>query len=50
MAAWQVFDLDGTDSELYGVHIRGHIKSFTQELRLAGGEGTQFHWVVGANY
>jgi outer membrane receptor protein involved in Fe transport len=46
----QTFDLDGTDLELYGFNVRGHIKSFTQELRLAGGEGTALHWVLGTNY
>jgi outer membrane receptor protein involved in Fe transport len=46
----QTFDLDGTDLEIYGFHIRGNIKAFTQELRLAGGEGTAFYWVLGANY
>ena len=28
----------------------GHIKSFTQELRLANGAGHRFRWVVGGNY
>jgi outer membrane receptor protein involved in Fe transport len=46
----QTFDLDGTSLELYGFHVSGNIKSFSQELRLAGGEGTALHWVVGANY
>jgi outer membrane receptor protein involved in Fe transport len=46
----QVFDLDGTDLEIYTFRIRGSLRSVTQELRLAGGEGTPFHWVVGGNY
>jgi len=46
----QTIDLDGTDVEIYGYNIRGNIKSFNQELRLAGGEGSALHWVVGANY
>lgn len=29
---------------------RGHLKSFTQELRLANGAGHRFRWVVGGNY
>jgi outer membrane receptor protein involved in Fe transport len=46
----QVGDLDGTDVEVFGYDTRGGIKSFNQELRLAGGRGTAFNWVVGANY
>jgi outer membrane receptor protein involved in Fe transport len=46
----QVFDLDGTDVNDYAFDITGRLRSFTQELRLTGGEGTPFHWVVGSNY
>jgi outer membrane receptor protein involved in Fe transport len=46
----QTFDLDGTDVELYGFNVRGSVKSFSQELRLAGGAGSAFNWVLGANY
>jgi outer membrane receptor protein involved in Fe transport len=46
----QTIEMDGTDVEVYSFDIRGNIKSFTQELRLAGGEGTAFNWVLGANY
>jgi outer membrane receptor protein involved in Fe transport len=46
----QTVDLDGTALEIYGYDIRGSIKSFNQELRLAGGAGTPFYWVAGANY
>jgi outer membrane receptor protein involved in Fe transport len=46
----QTVDLDGTDVEAYGYNIQGNIKSFNQELRLGGGTGTAFNWVVGANY
>jgi outer membrane receptor protein involved in Fe transport len=46
----QTVDLDGTDIEAYGYNIEGNIKSFNQELRLSGGSGYAFNWVVGANY
>jgi outer membrane receptor protein involved in Fe transport len=45
----QVVDLDGTDIEDYGFRLIGSIRSFNQELRLAGTSGT-FNWVLGANY
>jgi outer membrane receptor protein involved in Fe transport len=43
-------DQDATSLRLFQYLHFGDIKTFTQELRLAGGEGTPFHWVVGANY
>jgi outer membrane receptor protein involved in Fe transport len=46
----QIVDLDGTDVEVYGYDTTGNIKSFNQELRLAGGAGSTFNWVLGANY
>jgi len=46
----QTVDTDGTSVDIFAFHITGRIRSFTQELRLAGGEGTPFHWVVGGNY
>jgi outer membrane receptor protein involved in Fe transport len=46
----QQFDMDATSLRIFEYNIRGAIKSFTQELRLAGGEGTPFHWVIGGNY
>jgi outer membrane receptor protein involved in Fe transport len=46
----QQFDMDGTSLRVFEYNIHGGIKSFTQELRLAGGEGTALHWVIGGNY
>jgi outer membrane receptor protein involved in Fe transport len=46
----QRLDLDATTGELFQYLDKGNIRSFTQELRLAGGEGTAFRWVVGGNY
>jgi outer membrane receptor protein involved in Fe transport len=46
----QVIEMDGTDVEVYSFSIKGNIKSFNQELRLAGGAGSAFNWVLGANY
>jgi outer membrane receptor protein involved in Fe transport len=46
----QQLDPDGTSVDIYEFNVRGGIKSFTQELRLAGGDGTRLHWVLGGNY
>jgi outer membrane receptor protein involved in Fe transport len=46
----QELDMDGTSLEQFEYRDVGSIKSFTQELRLAGGEGSSFRWVVGGNY
>jgi outer membrane receptor protein involved in Fe transport len=46
----QRLDNDGISLETYQFDDFGKIHSFTQELRLAGGEGTPFRWVVGGNY
>jgi outer membrane receptor protein involved in Fe transport len=46
----QTVDLDGTSVEVYGFNITGNIESINQELRLAGGAGSAFNWVLGANY
>jgi outer membrane receptor protein involved in Fe transport len=43
-------DMDATPFQVFEYFIDGTIKSFTQELRLAGGEGTPFRWVIGGNY
>jgi outer membrane receptor protein involved in Fe transport len=45
----QQLDNDGTTLEEFQYRDYGTIKSFTQELRLAGGEGTSFRWVLGSN-
>jgi outer membrane receptor protein involved in Fe transport len=47
---YQRLDMDGTSRQIFEYTDEGSIKSFTQELRLAGGEGTPFHWVFGGNY
>jgi hypothetical protein len=46
----QNVDNDGTALEQFQYRDGGRIKSFTQELRLAGGEGSPFRWVVGGNF
>jgi outer membrane receptor protein involved in Fe transport len=46
----QLLDLDATTFDIYQFVDSGSAKTFTQELRVAGGEGTPFHWVVGGNY
>jgi outer membrane receptor protein involved in Fe transport len=46
----QTLDMDGTTVQDFDQQNFGFIKSFTQELRVAGGEKTPFRWVVGANY
>jgi outer membrane receptor protein involved in Fe transport len=46
----QQFDMDGMSVDVYEYNINGSQESYTQELRLAGGEGTAFHWVAGGNY
>jgi outer membrane receptor protein involved in Fe transport len=42
-------DIDGTTASVLGVPIFGNVKSFNQELRLAGNTDT-LHWIVGASY
>jgi iron complex outermembrane recepter protein len=44
------FDNDGTNLNVFQYVDTGSIRSFTQELRLAGGEGTPFRWIAGGNY
>jgi outer membrane receptor protein involved in Fe transport len=46
----QTLDMDGTTVEDFDQFNSGTVKSFTQELRVAGGEGTPFRWVLGGNY
>jgi outer membrane receptor protein involved in Fe transport len=46
----QMLDMDGTTVQDFDQRNFGSIKSLTQELRVAGGEGTPFRWVAGANY
>jgi outer membrane receptor protein involved in Fe transport len=45
----QTLDVDGVSIEEFQYNQGGSIKSFTQELRVAGGEGTAFRWVAGGN-
>jgi hypothetical protein len=45
-----MLDMDGTTVQDFDQRNFGWIKSFTRELRMAGGEGTPLRWVVGANY
>lgn len=42
-------DTDGTAYDDFGMTINGSIKSFSQELRLAGKSGA-LRWMVGGNY
>ena len=46
----KAMDQDGTSTDLFQWDDIGSAKSFTQELRVAGGDGTPFHWVAGGNY
>jgi iron complex outermembrane receptor protein len=46
----QALDQDGTSTDLFQFNDVGAANSFTQELRVAGGEGTPFRWVGGGNY
>jgi iron complex outermembrane recepter protein len=46
----QTLDQDGTSTDLFQYNDVGSANSFTQELRVAGGEGTPFRWVGGGNY
>jgi outer membrane receptor protein involved in Fe transport len=46
----QDLQLDGSSVNVYDFSNMGSIKSFTHELRLAGGAGSPLQWVVGANY
>jgi outer membrane receptor protein involved in Fe transport len=46
----QEVDNDGTPIEQFQYRDVGTIKSFNQELRLAGGEGSGFRWVFGGNF
>lgn len=43
-------DIDSSDFTFYVYTGLGRIKSFNQELRLAGKIGDQLNWLVGANY
>lgn len=43
-------DIDSSDFTFYVYTGEGHIKSFNQELRLAGKLGEGLNWLVGANY
>jgi iron complex outermembrane recepter protein len=45
----QYVDLDATAIPLTQGQIFGSVRSFNQELRLAG-DSNELHWVVGANY
>jgi outer membrane receptor protein involved in Fe transport len=46
----QAVDQDATPFKVFQYNDDGWIKSFVQEARLTGGEGSAFHWVVGGNY
>jgi iron complex outermembrane receptor protein len=46
----QTLDMDGTSTDLFQYNDVSSANSFTQELRVAGGEGTPFRWVGGGNY
>jgi len=46
----QQLDMDGTSVEQFHYRDTGKIQSFNQELRLAGGEGSAFRWVLGGNF
>jgi outer membrane receptor protein involved in Fe transport len=46
----QFLDVDSTSTSLLHYADNGSANSFTQELRVAGGEGTRFRWVMGGNY
>ena len=46
----QVSDRDATTVLDFNQSSVGSIKSYTQELRVAGGEGTPLRWVLGGNY
>lgn len=42
-------DLDGTSAQVVDVPLFGNVRSFNQELRLAG-NSPQLHWILGASY
>ena len=44
-----LFETDGTQYENIAYGVLGYIRSFSQELRLAGSHGP-LHWIVGGNY
>ncbi len=46
----QTLDMDGTAVEDFDQLNAGRVRSFTQEMRIAGGVGTAFRWVFGGNY
>ena len=56
ITAWSDFDqlapidTDGTDTDNLIQTLRTHIRSVSQELRLAGTLEERLHWMVGANY
>jgi outer membrane receptor protein involved in Fe transport len=46
----QTLDQDSTSLDGFQYRDTGSVKSFTQELRIAGGETSSFRWVAGANF
>ncbi|WP_374410069.1 TonB-dependent receptor [Novosphingobium colocasiae] len=46
----QTLDMDGTTIQDFDQFNLGNNKSFTQELRIAGGEGGPLRWVFGGNF
>lgn len=47
---YQVIDQDGTALDTGDVpYDKGHIRSFTQELRIANSGASRFRWIVGVN-
>ncbi|WP_176489096.1 TonB-dependent receptor [Rhizorhabdus dicambivorans] len=46
----QGVDSDGTSLRVSNALVTGHVKSFNQELRLAGDIGGQGRWLLGGNY
>jgi outer membrane receptor protein involved in Fe transport len=45
----QTLDVDAVSIQAFQYRQSGSVKSFTQEVRLAGGEGSSFRWVLGGN-
>jgi outer membrane receptor protein involved in Fe transport len=43
-------DADGTPVQNFAVLNEGYIRTFSQELRLAGKVGSTINWIVGGNY
>lgn len=46
----QGVDSDGTSLRVSNALVTGNVKSFNQELRLAGDIGQQGRWLIGGNY